>query len=226
MFYRLCRAKRCADFLDHPRLPKPLSGVVFEESVYHRGEMSFVDGPVIEQSLPTHEPTLCGDARSSQMKRYLRDESSLKNFCAATDKRGLRCVGPWSAQDEIDAVYHYACLFAQETAQKTGVWVPYWYRDARLVGLGRVAYLIKGRERYHGAVMVDTTQHFTLAWVWLTPKWRRRGVFTRVWHQLERYHQGFKVLAPLSGPMQSFLTREDPNGLHEVVEETGGVNGV
>ena len=221
----LCRAKSCAAFLSNPRLPKPLNGVVFQESVYHRGRMCFLDGPVIERLWPSRTPMFFGDLRSLRMKRYLRDDSRLQSFCAAAESRGLRCVGAWSGQDDIDAVYHYACLFSQETAQTLGVWVPYWYRDTRLIGSNRVAYLIKGAESYRGAVVMDTVKRSTLTWVWLTPSCRRRGVFTATWRQLEYCHPGFSVLAPLADSMRCFLKHEDPNGLHRVVEETGSDSG-
>jgi len=184
--------------------------------------MRFVDGSVTERMLPVGAPMFFQDARSDQMKQFVRNETGLLKFCDYMDNRdGLRCVGFWSGQEEIDAVHHYACLFAQETWQTSGVWMPYWFRDARLNGAHRVAYLIKDGEVYRGAVMMDALGYHTLAWVWLTPKLRRQGIFAGVWRLLERSHPNFKVLAPLSKSMQSFLQHKDPNGSHEVVMRTG-----
>jgi hypothetical protein len=100
--------------------------------------------------------------------------------------------------------------------------MPYWFRDARLIGPNRVAYLVKSADSYHGVVTMDTLQYSTLAWAWLSPQRRRQGIFTYVWRLLERYHPNFKVLAPLSRAMQSFLKHQDPNEMHEIVTETGG----
>lgn len=161
------------------------------------------------------------DARSSQMKQFVRDEAGFRELCQAMDKQGLRCVGFWSGQEEIDAVHHYAQLFAKDAVKECEIWMPYWYRDARLIGLHRLAYLIKGTETYLGAMVMDLLGYDTLTWVWLTPTQRRRGVFAGIWKQLEHCHPGFKVQAPLSSEMQSFLRRNDPDGTHEVVIETG-----
>jgi hypothetical protein len=84
-----------------------------------------------------------------------------------------------------------------------------------------VAYLIKGAESFLGALMVDTLQHHTLAWVWITPRMRRLGIFRAIWQKLESYHRGFRVLAPLSAAMSAFFSREDTRGIHEIVTETG-----
>jgi hypothetical protein len=150
--------------------------MVCEDWVWHQGTMRFVDGSVTEKVLPVGAPMFFQDARSDQMKQFVRNETGLRKFCDYLDNRdGLRCVGSWSSQEEIDAVHHYACLFAQEVWQTSGVWMPYWFRDARLNGAHRVAYLIKGGEVYRGAVMVDALGYHTLAWVWLTPTLRRRG---------------------------------------------------
>jgi hypothetical protein len=191
--HRLCRSKECASFLDSLVLPSQ-DGVDFEDSIYHRGVMRFIGGPVVERLWPIRKQTFFADARSWQMKRFCKVEHDLIDFCTRVDAQGLRCVGAWSGQAEIDTVHLYACLFAQETSEASGVWMPYWYRDARLIGCDRVAYLIKGAESYQGAVMMDTQGCFTLAWVWLTPRLRRRGIFLDVWRKLEGYHPGFNVL--------------------------------
>jgi hypothetical protein len=184
--------------------------------------MRFLAGAVIERPWPVREFGVFSDKRSVQMRQFIKDESGLRAFLEyVNDRDGLRGVGCWSDQEEIDAVHHYACLFAQETSRESGTWMPYWFRDARLIGPSRVAYLIKGAESYQGAVMMDTLGYQTLAWVWLTPRLRSRGVFASIWRQLEHYHGNFKVLAPLSKAMQSFLMAKDPDGTHEVVAKTG-----
>jgi hypothetical protein len=224
VFHKVCRAKVCSLFLDNPVLPPAPDHpeALFEDSIYHRGSMRFLSGAVTERPWPVRSLALFQDARSLQMKQFVKDESGLWGFCDYTDDHGLRCVGAWSGQEEIDAVHHYACLFAQETSKDSGVWMPYWFRDARLNGTNRVAYLIKGAESYQGAVMMDTLGYHTLAWVWLTPRLRRGGIFSSiVWRQLEGYHKDFKVLAPLSKAMRSFLIAKDPHGTHEIVTETG-----
>jgi hypothetical protein len=199
--------------------------MVCEAWVWHQGTVYFIDGSVTERMLPVGPPMFFQDARSHQMEQFVRNETGLRKFCDYLDNRdGLRCVGFWSSQEEIDAVHHYACLFAQEAWEASRVWMPYWFRDARLNGAHRVAYLIKDADRYRGAVMMDALGYHSLAWVWLTPKLRRRGIFANVWHLLERSHPNFKVLAPLSEAMQFFLKSEDPTGSHEVVLETGGPN--
>lgn len=218
----LCRAKTCASFLQDPKLPPARDGVVFDDSIYHRGAMRFLGGPVIEIPWPIREMGFFSDERSAQMRQFNKGESLFREFLEyVNDWDSLRCVGCWSSQEEIDAVHHYACLFAQETSKDSGTWMPYWFRDARLIGPSRIAYLIKGAESYQGAVMMDTLGYKTLAWVWLTPRLRRRGVFASIWRQLEHYHGNFKVLAPLSKAMQSFLSTKDPDGAHEIVTETG-----
>jgi hypothetical protein len=221
--YKLCRAKACRSFLDNPKLPiPPHPEALFEDSVYHRGTMRFLTGPVIERPWPVRALSLFQDARSLQMQQFVKDDSGLRSFCEhVNDWDSLRCVGCWSRQEEIDAVHHYACLFAQETSSESGTWMPYWFRDARLIGTNRVAYLIKGAESYQGVVMMDTKQYSTLVWVWLTPSLRRRGIFKFVWKQLEHYHNNFKIMAPLSQTMRAFLNAEDPDGTHEIVTETG-----
>jgi hypothetical protein len=221
--HKLCRAKACRSFLDNPTLPTPPQNpeALFEDSIFYRGTARFLIGPVIERPWPLRQLSFFPDMRSSQMKRFLRDEPALRTFCECVDDRGLRCVGCWSSQEEIDAVHHYACLFAQETSSESGTWMPYWFRDARLVGTNRVAYLVKGATSYEGAVVMDTVKYQTLAWVWLTPEVRRRGIFQFVWKELEHYHGNFKVLAPISKSMRAFLNAKDPNGTHEIVTETG-----
>jgi len=183
--------------------------------------MRFIGGPFGERPWPTRALTFFEDARSKQMRRFFREGSGLLEFYKSSDKFVLRCVGPWSSQEDIDAVHHYACQFAQEAVAETGIWMPYWFRDARLIGSNRVAYLIKGAESYQGAVMMDTSGYHTLAWAWLTPKLRRRGVFSYVRELLEHYHPGFTILAPLSRAMETFLSHKDPRGMHPVVETTG-----
>ena len=223
VFHKVCRAKACSSFLENPLLrPAPDPDVIFEDSIYHRGAMRFLSGTVVERPQPVRALTFFQDARSLQMKQFIKDESGLRSFCEYVDTwDALRCVGAWSGQEEIDAVHHYACLFAQETSKDSGVWMPYWFLDARLNGPNRVVYLIKGGESYQGAVMMDTLGYSTLAWVWLTPRLRRRVIFRGVWRGLESYHKCFKVLAPLSTSMRAFLRREDAEGIHEIVTETG-----
>jgi hypothetical protein len=218
--FLLCRGKKCRDFLNDPKLPPPQEGFSVVDSLYHRGEMGFLDGPLKETPWPIQKQTFFPDARSEQMKPFVA-ESKIRAYCEATDARGLRCVGPWSSAAEIEIVHHYALLFAQEESKETGVWTPYWYRDARLLGTSRVGYLIKGSESYQGALMMDTAQHNTLAWVWLTPRLRRRGIFRSIWPLLCGMHPDFKILAPLSRAMTKFLQKEDPHMKHEIVEETG-----
>jgi hypothetical protein len=223
VIHKLCRAKTCRSFLENPVLPPALHPeALFEDSVYHRGTMRFLAGTVIERPWPIRERGFFSDERSAQMRQFIKDETRFREFLErVNDWDSLRCIGCWSGQEEIDAVHHYACLFAQETCKESAVWMPYWFRDARLIGTNRVAYLIKGAESYAGAVMMDTLGYQTLAWVWLTPRTRRRGVFASIWRQLERYHGNFKVLAPLSKAMQSFLSAKDPHGAHEIVIKTG-----
>lgn len=219
-FHRLCRGKRCAPYIQKPTLPS-FEGVDFEDSIYHRGTARFLDGPLTDRPFPMRKQTFFAEPRSLEMRRFLSGEEDFQVYCGQVDAEGLRCVGCWSPQSEIDAVYHYARLFAQENAKESGIWMPYWFRDARLIGPNRVAYLIKGATSFHGVAMMDTLQHATLSWVWLTPRLRGRGIFWHVWKKLEAYHAGFKVLAPLSPVMRAFLGRADETGAHEVVEETG-----
>lgn len=49
VFEKLCRAKRCVEFLRAPALPAGPEGVVFEDSIFHRKTARFVDGPVLER---------------------------------------------------------------------------------------------------------------------------------------------------------------------------------
>jgi hypothetical protein len=220
--HKLCRARTCRGFLENPVLPPaPHRDALLEDSISHRRTMRFLAGTVIEKPWPVRQMRFFEDERSLQMQHFVKDTSKLRAFCEYVDERDqLRCVGAWSCQEEIDAAHHYACLFAQESYKESGIWMPYWFRDARLIGTNRVTYLVKGAESYHGAVMVDTLGYSTLAWVWLTPRLRRRGIFRLVWRSLENYHRGFKVLAPLSAAMRAFLRSEDAEGLHEIVTET------
>jgi hypothetical protein len=170
---------------------------------------------------PAVGPLTLFQGRSASLISLCKDADGLRRYCDGTEQLGLRTVCCFSSSEDILAVYDFGLLFGQE--QEPFIGQPHWHISPRLIGLNRVSYLVTddSRSTYVGVVGFDTMGYSTLAWVWLHPSVRRRGILSRAWPHLEGMHSGFKVLLPLSNQMQGFLAKHDPTQRHELTEFTG-----
>ena len=173
--------------------------------------------PVHDLSNPAINEMTFFEGRSQPLATHCKNTANLLKYCCDYESRGIRVVGYFYSPEDIATVYHFGLLFAQEGF---GEGTPFWCLDPRLLGPYSIAYLLKNEDRtsYVGVVVFDTQEYSTLAWAWLHPSARRKGVLSRIWLDLEHSHLNFKVLAPISTGMRRFLAKHPG---HELTEQTG-----
>jgi hypothetical protein len=129
-----------------------------------------------------------------------------------TDRRdGVVRVGDRAAARHVERFAHYfrrefGYDFVQFEAHEDVRWT------ARPQNDDPHPYLIAYRNRLVGAacfrwrVYTNVAPTWWLAWIWLHPYARRRGVLTQAWPIFTADHPGFFVEPPLSTAMEGFLT--------------------
>ena len=156
------------------------------------------------------------EGRTASLAGYVKDPSVLRGYCEHMERLGLRMVSGFSSEADRQAVYHFGLMFGQDFPS---IGPPNVFVHPRLVGLTRIAYLVKNLDEteYVGSVSFETWGNNTLVWAWIRPDFRRRRILSHYWPIFESAHAKFRVLAPLSESMKSFLSRHEG---HEVTETT------
>jgi hypothetical protein len=133
-----------------------------------------------------------------------------------TGRSDVWCVRHDSPKRERAAVEQYAKYFRREfqydfvqysadeepLADRAFLFVPDpWGWGQRTVG----ACCFRRREDSGGS-------WFALAWIWLHPYWRSRGLLSNAWSYFVHRFAPFRVEPPLSPAMQGFLRRKGVRG--------------
>jgi len=155
------------------------------------------------------------EGRAASLAEHYKEQSVLRGYCEQMERRGLRVVAAFSSEADRQAVYHFGLMFGQEAPSGP----PNVFVHPRLIGLTRIAYLVKNPEgsEYVGAISFETYPKNTLVWVYVRPDFRRRKILSHHWPTFESAHANFRVLTPLSEAMKGFLFRHHG---HELTETT------
>lgn len=140
-----------------------------------------------------------------------------------------RIVGPGSSNRDIKAVEHLVSFFMQET--------PWDFRpfcSSESLENARVVLLLDEHFDYWaiGAIgfrhykLSSDVQFWNLNWAWLHPFLRSKGKLRRIWPALQqRFGEDFMVEHPVSGAMQSILTRTGHSERMKAFEKRNSIKG-